>query len=80
MDAAEFDAFYTASYRRIVAQICAMTEQPDVAPECVQEAFARAWAHRRRFSRKESPEAWVRSTAYRLALGRLTPDLSMLHV
>jgi RNA polymerase sigma-70 factor (ECF subfamily) len=42
----------------------------DEAQECVQEAFVRAWTHRRKLSRAGHPEAWVRTTAYRLAVGR----------
>ena len=42
----------------------------DEAQDCVQEAFVRAWAHRRKLDRAEHPEAWVRTTAYRLAVSR----------
>ncbi len=45
MDAAEFDAFYTGSYRRIVGQLYVMIGNRDEAAECVQEAFVRAWDH-----------------------------------
>ena len=70
MDAAEFDAFYTGSFRRIVGQVTAMTGNRDEAQECVQEAFVRAWSHRRELSQAHSPDAWVRTTAYRLAVSR----------
>ena len=30
----------------------------------------RAWAHRRQLDRAQHPEAWVRTTAYRLAVSR----------
>lgn len=70
MDAAEFDELYTASFRRITSQVYAMIGDLDEATECVQEAFARAWAHRRKLDRTEYPEAWVRTTAYRLAVSR----------
>jgi RNA polymerase sigma-70 factor, ECF subfamily len=70
MDDATFDEFYSASFQRITGQVYAMIGNRDEAQECVQEAFARAWAHRRKLDRAEHPEAWVRTTAYRLAVSR----------
>ena len=70
MDADEFDAFYTASFGRVVNQLHAMIGDRDEAQECVQEAFARAWSHRGSLERAAAPEAWVRTTAYRLAVSR----------
>lgn len=70
MDEAEFDEFYAASLRRVTGQVYAMIGDLDEATECTQEAFARAWAHRRKLDRAEHPEAWVRTTAYRLAVSR----------
>ena len=70
MDELEFDEFYSASFQRVVGQVYAMIGNRDEAQECVQEAFARAWAHRRKLDRAEHPEAWVRTTAYRLAVSR----------
>ena len=70
MDEQEFDDFYTASFRRLTGQVYAMIGNLDEAQECVQEAFVRAWAHRRKLSRTDHPEAWVRTTAYRLAVSR----------
>ncbi|GAA4675622.1 SigE family RNA polymerase sigma factor [Nocardioides nanhaiensis] len=70
MDEREFDDFYSGSFRRITHQVHAMIGDRDEAQECVQEAFVRAWAHRRKLDRAEHPEAWVRTTAYRLAVSR----------
>jgi RNA polymerase sigma-70 factor, ECF subfamily len=70
MDEQAFDDFYAASYHRITGQLSAMIGDRDEAAECVQEAFARAWAHRRRLDRAAHPEAWVRTTAHRLAVSR----------
>lgn len=70
MDEREFDDFYAASFERITAQVYAMIGNRDEAQECVQEAFVRAWAHRRTLQKAEHPEAWVRTTAYRLAVSR----------
>ena len=66
----EFDDFYATSFTRVAGQLHAMIGDRDEAQECVQEAFVRAWAHRRKLDRTEHPEAWVRTTAYRLAVSR----------
>lgn len=70
MDEDEFDAFYSASFRRVVSQVHAMIGDRDEAQECVQEAFVRSWPHRAQLAQAQSPEAWVRTTAYRLAVSR----------
>ena len=70
MDEQQFDELYAASFRRLTAQPYAMVGDRDEAQECVQEAFVRAWAHRRRLDQAAHPEAWVRTTAYRLAVSR----------
>lgn len=86
MDEAEFDEFYTASFRRLTAQVYAMVGDLEEATDCVQEAFVRAWQHRRKLARSGHPEAWVRTTAYRLAVtrwrrttrGRRDPDRALV--
>jgi RNA polymerase sigma-70 factor, ECF subfamily len=88
MDEAEFDDFYTSSRARVTAQVYAMIGDRDEAQECVQEAYARAWSHRRKLDRAEHPEAWVRTVAYRLAVsrwrrtmrGRRAPDRALSSV
>jgi RNA polymerase sigma-70 factor (ECF subfamily) len=70
MDEREFDDFYTASFQRVTGQVYAMIGNRDEAQEVVQEAFVRAWAHRRKLEKAEHPEAWVRTTAYRIAVSR----------
>jgi RNA polymerase sigma-70 factor (ECF subfamily) len=70
VDEREFDEFYAGSLRRVTAQIYAMVGDWDEAQECTQEAFARAWAHRQSLARTMHPEAWVRTTAHRLAISR----------
>jgi RNA polymerase sigma-70 factor (ECF subfamily) len=70
MDAEEFDDFYAASFQRLVGQVHAMIGDRDEAQECVQEAFVRAWSHRKQLDKARAPEAWVRTTAYRLAVSR----------
>lgn len=70
LDEAAFDALYEASFRRLVGQVYAMCGNLAEAQDCVQEAFVRAWNARRTLDRDSSPEAWVRTTAYRLAVSR----------
>jgi RNA polymerase sigma-70 factor (ECF subfamily) len=70
MDGHEFDEFFTASYRRVTGQVYAIIGDYDEAQECVQEAFARAWSHRRKLADMAHPEAYVRTTAYHLAVSR----------
>jgi len=70
VDEREFDEFYAGSFQRITSQVRAMIGDLDEAQECVQEAFVRAWTHRRTLQRVDHPEAWVRTTAYRLAVSR----------
>ncbi len=66
----EFDAFYAGSFARLTSQVYAMIGDREEARDSVQEAFARAWSHRRKLERAEHPEAWVRTTAYRIAVSR----------
>jgi RNA polymerase sigma-70 factor, ECF subfamily len=66
----EFTEFYNASFRRLVGHLYAMTGDHAEAQDAVQEAFIRAWEHRRRLSREGAPEAWVRVTAWRIAMSR----------
>lgn len=65
----DFDAFYSATYRRIVGQIYAMTGSLHEAEDCVQEAYARAWQRWGKLSTDHgNPEAWVRTVSARLAV------------
>lgn len=68
MEAEDFDVFYATSFRRLVGQLYAMTGDFAEAQDCVQEAFVRAWG--RRSALDSGPEAWVRTTAWRLAVSR----------
>ena len=70
MEPDEFDAWYEAAFARLVRQVYAMTGNEEEARDCVQEAFVRAWARRTRLDHSRSPDAWVRTTAYRLAVSR----------
>ena len=55
VDDAEFDRFYAGSAARLVGQLHAMTGDRAEAQDCVQEAFVRAWAHRRRLDAVPEP-------------------------
>lgn len=70
MSPEEFTEFYAASFARLVGQLYAMTGDRAEAQDAVQEAFVRAWAHRRKLDSNGSPEAWVRATAWRIAVSR----------
>ena len=70
MDEAQFDRFYANSYSKLVGQVYAMCGNLAEAQDCVQEAFIRAWDHRSQLDVLRSPDAWVRTTAYRLAVSR----------
>jgi RNA polymerase sigma-70 factor, ECF subfamily len=66
----EFTEFYAASFGRLVGQLYAMTGDRSESQDAVQEAFVRAWAHRGKLDSDGSPEAWVRATAWRIAVSR----------
>ena len=70
MDEESFDNLYQTSFNRIVAQIYARCGNLGEAQDCVQEAFIRAWDKRKKLDQAQSPEAWVRTVAYRLAVSR----------
>jgi len=67
-DAAEFDAFYAGSSRRVLGQLYAMTGNRAEAEDAVAEAFARAWQRWSQVRDCDSPEAWVRRVASRIAV------------
>ncbi|MCD9902520.1 SigE family RNA polymerase sigma factor [Streptomyces sp. MT29] len=65
---AEFDAFYTATAKRLVATVYAMTGDLAESEDAVQEAYARAWQRWDRLTREGDPLPWVRTVASRLAV------------
>lgn len=66
----DFDAFYTATAKRLVATVYAMTGDVAEAEDAVQEAYIRAWQRWDRLTREgEDPLPWVRTVAMRLAIG-----------
>lgn len=68
--AAEFDPFYVRSSPGIVRQLVLLTGDLAEAEDVTQEAFERAWMRWPAVRDCESPEAWVRTVARRLAVSR----------
>lgn len=66
----EFDRLYHAAAPRLIGQVSAMCGSRSEAEDVVQEAFIRAWQHREGIDADRAPEAWVRTTAMRLAVSR----------
>ncbi|MDG4765243.1 sigma-70 family RNA polymerase sigma factor [Solwaraspora sp. WMMD406] len=67
-DADEFDAFYTASANRVLGHLYVVIGDRAEAEDAVAEAYARAWARWSSVRDCDSPEAWVRTVAYRIAV------------
>ena len=67
-DPEEFDAFYTATAPRVIAQIYAITSDLAEAEDAVQDAYARAWQRWPHVRECEDPMAWVRKVAYRISV------------
>ncbi|MFD5704113.1 SigE family RNA polymerase sigma factor [Streptomyces lasiicapitis] len=65
---AEFDAFYAATAKRLVATVYAITGDLAEAEDAVQEAYVRAWQRWGRITRDGDPLPWVRTVATRLAI------------
>ena len=61
---------YAASYRRLVGQLYGVCGDLSEAEDVVQEAFARAVQHERKFRRTDNPEAWLRTVAVNLCRSR----------
>lgn len=70
MDAVEFDEFYAGTAARIVRQMFLLTGDLAEAEDVVHEAFERAWLRWDTVATSDSPEAWVRTVARRLAVSR----------
>jgi RNA polymerase sigma-70 factor (sigma-E family) len=66
-----FTAFFQGAYPRIVAQLRLLTGDLASAEDVAQEAFVRAASRWRQLARYDQPEAWVRRTAFRLAIDLL---------
>jgi RNA polymerase sigma-70 factor (ECF subfamily) len=60
-----FDEFYLGTRATLLGQLTAMTADPEVAKEVLQDAYAQAWQRWSRVSRLDDPAAWVRTVAWR---------------
>lgn len=76
-----FDEFYAASFRRLVGQVYAMTGSLAESEDAVQEAYARAWERWNKVRECNSPEAWIRTVAYRITVsaGRKARNRLLAH-
>jgi len=63
-----FDDFVLGTRRELTRQLTAMTTDPELARDVLQEAYARAWQRWSRVSTLDNPLAWVRTVAWRLAV------------
>ncbi len=70
VDAEGFEAFYRATYGRVVTQILMLVGNRQDAEEIVQEALTRALARWTRIRDYDMPEQWVRRVAFNLAKTR----------
>jgi RNA polymerase sigma-70 factor (ECF subfamily) len=66
--AADFDEFYAATAKRMVAVVYAVTGDLNEAEDAVQEAYARAWQRWAKLIEEGDPGPWVRAVALRLAV------------
>lgn len=64
------DDLYTSAYRRLVAQLYAVTGNRQEAEDVVQEAFMRALPRWEQVRTYDAPEAWLRTVALNLARSR----------
>jgi RNA polymerase sigma-70 factor (ECF subfamily) len=60
-----FDEFYLSTRATLLGQLTAMTADPEVAKDALQDAYAQAWQRWPRVSRLGDPAAWVRTVAWR---------------
>ena len=66
----EFDEFYVRTAHRLVQQMFLFTGDWAEAEDIASEAYQRAWLRWSSVQPAESPEAWVRTVARRLAVSR----------
>jgi RNA polymerase sigma-70 factor (ECF subfamily) len=59
-----FEAFYAATYRRVVGQVFALLNDLQEAEDVTQNAFAKASFHWQHIATYDQPEAWVRRVAF----------------
>ena len=77
-DTSEFDEFYLASAERVVRYVCVLTGSRAEAEDAAAEAFMRAWQRWPTVRDADSPEAWVRRVASRIAVSRWRKTVNRL--
>lgn len=65
---ADFENFYAATSSRVLGHVFMMTGNKAEAEDAVAEAYARAWQRWSTVAAADSPEAWVRRVATRIAI------------
>ena len=65
-----FDEFYGANVNRLTLMLYAYTADVQLAQDCVQEAFTRAWPRWRHLATYDNPAAWIRRVAINIASSR----------
>jgi RNA polymerase sigma-70 factor, ECF subfamily len=70
VDQRSFEEFYLGSRMRLMRQLAMMTGDAEQAADVLQEAYVRAWQRWDRVSLFESPEGWVRTVAWRVAVSQ----------
>jgi RNA polymerase sigma-70 factor (ECF subfamily) len=69
--APDFDEFFRAEYRRVVALASVLCGRTGVAEELAQDAFVSAYRHWERVAQYDDPAAWVRRVVVNLATSTL---------
>ena len=65
---AAFEALFKAEFQKVFHTIFSMVGEAEMARDITQEAFTRMYAHWKKVSGYERPEAWLRRVAIRLAV------------
>lgn len=76
----DFDAFYAATSRGLLAQLYGLTGDWAEAQDCLQEAYARAWQRWGTVRGLDAPATWVRLVALRLARSRWRRAQQAVHL
>jgi len=63
----EFDRLFEAHFAELVQSLTAITGDRELARDCVQEAFVRAYARWRRVRLYDNPVTWIRRVAINLS-------------
>lgn len=64
----DFNGFYAATASRVIGYLCVVLGDMAEAEDAAHEAYARAWARWPKIREYDSPEAWVRTVALRVAM------------